>query len=210
MSEEKDYYKNLVSIMLKTRGVRFSVAENLKSSEKISIFSVTVLSIYITSLSIFTALFPESITESQGRALSLILVVASFSLLTISLFDHAAGRAVLSEKMLQNAFAITAIMREAERELAKEAPDFSVLEQLATRYETVVNASGINHTSLDYKIWNIEKTVPSDTWGKFTRLVRINLFRVFRLAGEMAFQFSVIALVLGSTIIVLHTMPSLF
>lgn len=204
MNSQHEYYRNLVAIMLKTRGVRFSVSESLRSKERFSLFTVTILSIYIAGLSIFSALFPEFINGNQGRALNLILVIASFSLLTISLFDHAANRAVLAEKMLQNAFAITAIMREAERELAKETPDYGALQMIAARYEAVVNSAGINHTNLDYKIWIIERKPPSCWLANIFRIAGLRYYKCLRLAGEMAFQLIVIFFVIASTVSVLY------
>lgn len=203
-SSERKYYSHLVSIMLTTRGVRFSVAEREQRKDKFSITTVALLSIYLAGWSLAASLFPELFSSIQTRSLSLISAVASVSLLVISLFDFAAGRSVYAEKMLQNALYITGVMREAERELAKQDPDFVRLRDLASQYESTLNGVGVNHSSMEYKLFRIQREKPTNRchaariW--FTSVILIT----FAFASAMFFQISLLALIIASTIGVIY------
>lgn len=199
-TDERSYYTHLVGIMLTTRGVRFSVAESEQRKEKFSIVTIALLSVYVAAWSLAASLFPEVLSSLQNRALSLVSAVASVSLLVISLFDFAAGRSVYAEKMLQNAFSITEILRETERELAKADPDYARLSGLAARYETIVHSVGVNHTSKDHRLWKLQRE-RSSTWYHVLRIwVHTKVLQTFNFMSAMIFQIALLLLIVGSTL----------
>ncbi|UWR80526.1 SLATT domain-containing protein [Phaeobacter inhibens] len=199
-NDERGYYAHLVGIMLTTRGVRFSVAESEQRKEKFSIATIALLSVYLAGWSLAGSLFPEMFSSLQARALNLISVVASVSLLVISLFDFAAGRSVYAEKMLQNAFTITGILRETERELAKEDPDYSIISKLAARYEEVVHGVGVNHTSQDFKLWKLQKENALSRFQAVRIWIHSKILQVFSFTSAMIFQIAILFLIFASTI----------
>jgi len=199
-NDERGYYTHLVGIMLATRGVRFSVAESEQRKEKFSIATIALLSVYLAGWSLAGSLFPEIFSSLQARALNLISVVASVSLLAISLFDFAVGRSVYAEKMLQNAFAITGILRETERELAKEDPDYSIISKLAARYEEVVHGVGVNHTSQDFKLWKLQKENALSRFQAVRIWIHSKTLQVFSFTSAMIFQIAILFLIFASTI----------
>ncbi len=198
-NNERSYYEHLVGIMLTTRGVRFSVAESEQRKEKFSIGVIAILSIYLAGWSLAAILFPDALAELQSRALSFVSVVASVSLLVISLFDFAAGRSVYAEKMLQNAFVITEILREAERELTKEAPDYARLSILASTYEAKVSGVGVNHTSKDYKLWKMQRRKPSNKCEAFHIWATSMILNCLAFTSAMFFQIALVVLIIAST-----------
>lgn len=199
---ERQYYTQLVGIMLTTRGVRFATAESEQRKEKFSIATISLLSVYLASWSLAASLFPEILSSLQTRALGLISVVASVSLLVISLFDFAAGRAVYAEKMLQNAFVITRIMREAERELAKVDPDYKTLSEIAAQYESSVNGVGVNHNSKDYKLWKLGRETPLNKFHAFRISTHMKILQALSFGSAMFFQILLLVLITTSTLII--------
>ena len=153
MSDQYKYYDNLSKIMIKTRNIRFQVSESEKRKEKFSITTITMLSIYIACWSLILAIFPKEFSDFQSKALNLSLVVASVSLLAISIFDYASNRSVFAEQMLQNAFSISKTARETKRQLKNPNPSYERLDDLAQSYEETVKNAGVNHSSIDYNIW---------------------------------------------------------
>ena len=200
IADERSYYTNLIGIMLTTRGVRFTVAESEQRKELFSIGTIALLSVYLAGGSFVLSIFPEVLSSLQTRALSAVSVVASISLLVISLFDFAAGRSVYAEKMLQNAFSITAVMREAERELAKQEPNFDRLAKLSADYELSVGSIGINHTSKDFRLWKLQRRKPTSrlhaAWIWLTSIV----LQTLAFTSVMFFQIFLLLLILISTV----------
>lgn len=203
MSSEFDYYKHLVGVMLKTRGIRFSVAESEKSREKFSVATVALLSIYLASWSFAIGLFPDFFNDLQIKLLSFISIVASISLLVISLFDYAAGRSIFSEQMLQNAFSITEVTRKCERELARPNPDYAKMSTLASEYEAIVSGAGINHNSKDYKLWMLRQERPSGFWHTCKLKITTVLLTTMGFTYAMAFQLLLLTSITLSTTAVL-------
>lgn len=197
---ERKYYEHLVGIMLTTRGVRFSVAESEQRKDKFSIATVALLSVYLAGWSLATSIFPEVLSSIQARALSLISAVASVSLLVISLFDFAAGRSVYAEKMLQNALSIATIVREAERELAKQEPNFVRLRELASKYEATISGVGVNHSNIEYKIFKIQRQKKTKYYHVAVDWLSLIFLKTFSFASAMFFQISLLALIIVSTI----------
>tara|TARA_R110000737_G_scaffold127218_3_gene159742 strand:+ start:2039 stop:2668 length:630 start_codon:yes stop_codon:yes gene_type:complete len=199
-TDERSYYTHLVGIMLQTRGVRFSVAESEQKKEKFSIATIALLSVYLAGWSLTASLFPEIFSSLQARAISLISVVASVSLLVMSLFDFAAGRSVYAEKMLQNAFSITGILREAERELAKAQPNYANISKLAAQYEASVHGVGVNHTSEDYKLWKLQRSSSKNRRHAVGIWVHAKVLRSFSFISAMMFQITILLLIFASTV----------
>lgn len=204
MSNERKYYEHLVGIMLTTRGVRFSVAESERRKERFSIATVAALSVYLAGWSMAASFLPELFSPFQSSALSFLSVIASVALLVISLFDFAAGRSVYSEKMLQNAFAITVLLREAERELAKDLPDYVRLADLASEYESVVTSAGVNHTSKDYKLWTLQRVKTESFLHAFETWVHMKFLRLSGFAAAMAFQIFLLLIISAATVGIIY------
>lgn len=203
MEKERDYYEHLVKIMLQTRGVRFSVAEIEKKKDRNSIITIAFLSVYLVAWSIVTISFPEKFTTEHIKALSLISSVASISLLVISLFDYAAGRSVFAEKMLQNAFAITVVVREMERILSQGAPDYSRLAELAARYEEIIVGAGVNHESVHFRMWKFEKRDPANFFERAYLRIAKPIRRTAFLCWSSIFQIILVASIFAATSVII-------
>lgn len=199
----KKHWEHLVTAMLETRGLRFSVAESEKIKEKFSLMTVALLSVYLAAWSFGTVPFPEYFDALQIKLLSLISLVVSVSLLVITLFDYATGRSVFAGKMLQNAFAITEILREAERHLAMDDPDFDRLSQLAEKYEDTVSAAGINHTAADYRLWIMSRTEATGSSHALWIWLKRQAFSWFSFLSAMSFQVLLLVFICLSTVAIL-------
>lgn len=202
---EREYYEHFVKIMLQTRGVRFSVAELEKKKERNSIITIAFLSVYLTMWSLLVILFPDKFTSGGLKALSLVSSVASISLLVISLFDYAAGRSVFAEKMLQNAFSITAILREMERILATQNPNYQKLSELAGRYEEIIVGAGVNHDSSHFRLWKFEKKTPTNFLERLLLPLAKPIRRTAFLCWSSIFQIALIVVILSSTGVIVYT-----
>ncbi|WP_244735527.1 SLATT domain-containing protein [Mesorhizobium sp. 113-3-9] len=186
--------------MLQTRGVRFTASETERKKDLHSIITIAFLSIYLTGWAFVSALYPEAFNAFDLRVLSIVSVMASISLLVISLFDYAAGRAVQSEKLLQNALMISPLAREMERQLVSPNPNVKRLGDIASEYEHLIANTGVNHTSADYRLWAFEKRQPSNCIERLLlppmKMVRRSLLFMY----SAIFQLCIIIVVLMATV----------
>ncbi len=152
-SSELDYFRHLCGIMQKTRGARFAGGQLLVMKERASLLILALLSIFLIALSVLLIADPSIAAADKIRSIGVVSVVASIAILTLTIFDYALGRGVLAEKLHENALLITETMRELERELAKAAPDLSVLHKCAAAYEKLNISTNVNHGAMDYSVY---------------------------------------------------------
>lgn len=199
-ASEIDYYRHLSTVMYKTRGSRFTAASSLAVRERWSIATTAALSIFVLSWSVVLVSKPEAFSPGTVRFFGGLSIIASISILVLSLLDYAFGRALRAEKLQQNALRISLQMRELERELCRKRPDLDRMRKLAGEYEIAVAETGINHAPSDFKKWKIEtedaKGLPQKAW-KAARLLSYNIWYY---VGPLILHIAAVLLVLVATI----------
>jgi hypothetical protein len=177
MTNPNAYYQHLATMMLKTRGARFTAASSLIVRERWSVATTSFLSVFMLAWSVFLVAEPEIFSPDQVRFLGALSIVASVSVLVLTLLDLAYGRTVHAEKLQQNALKISVLMRRLERELCAPSPDIKIMDKIAEEYEIAIAETQVNHSTADYKKWQLEsekpKAIPARVW-RACRLVTFN------------------------------------
>lgn len=161
MSSEIEYYRNLVGIMLKTSGTRFTAANNLTFRDRFSVATLSILSIFLIAVSVISLAAPEVLGSNSAKFFGALSVIASVWILVITLFDYALGRSVMALRLHQNAIRVNQRLRAMEREIEKPTPDLKLLRRLAAEYEDDVADTEVNHSPSDYKIYQFSKQKPT-------------------------------------------------
>lgn len=200
MSTETEYYSNLVNIMLKTRGTRFTSAQLLTVRDRFSVATLAVLSIFLIAVSVVSLVAPDAVGTSGAKYFGALSVVASVWILVITLFDYALGRGVLAHRLHQNAIKITKLARAIERELAKDSPDMTTLRQLAEKYEDENAETEVNHSPSDYKIYLYSRQKPTGWVTEIFYPIRNFVFSALIFCVSVPSNILVVLVVAGATI----------
>jgi len=176
MSIEVEYYQQLATKMIKTRGARFTAATGLAIKDRCSIATTALLSVYLLGCSIWLIAMPGSFSPEAVRFFGALSVVASIAILVLSLLDYALGRAVRAEKLQQNALRISVLLRRLERELCSEAPDIALIRDIAAKYEDELFETQVNHSSSDYRKWQIYCSPSESLEQRLKRQLKISAF----------------------------------
>lgn len=184
-----DYYKHLAGMMLKTRGSRFAAAQFLTVIDQWSVGISAFLSVYILAWSILQLALPDIITGQHARFFGVLTAIAALSILVNTLMDHAKGRSLLAQKLEQNAFAVSKIMRKLERENAMPAPNVQVLDQLAEEYEALNERTAANHTEDDYRDWALSRQKPDTKFAAAVYSLRRRTFKLKRICKALFVHF---------------------
>jgi hypothetical protein len=152
-NSELEYFHYLSGIMQKTRGARFAGSQLLVMKERASLLILALLSIFLIGLSVLLIADPSIVDVDRVRSIGVVSVVASISILTLTIFDYALARGIVAEKLHENALLITEKMRELERELAKAAPNLDTLHKCADDYEKLNISTNVNHGTMDYSVY---------------------------------------------------------
>lgn len=158
IKDQLQYYRDLLDIIMKTRGARFTAARHCKTNDKLSVMTQAILSVYLTSVSVVFLAYPQSKFAQDATYFSVLSIIASIWLLVAALSDFAEGRGVKAHQLYENALDITLILRAMERELKNPAPDVKKLSELAEKYEVTIRENGVNHDPIDYISYLDERT----------------------------------------------------
>jgi hypothetical protein len=199
MSSEVDYYRNLVGIMLKTSGTRFTAAQNLVIRDRFSVATLSILSIFLVAVSVVSLASPEVLRADGAKFFGALSVVASVWILVITLFDYALGRSLMALRLHQNAIRIQKRLRAMEREIEKAAPDMDILRKFASEYEDDIAETEVNHSPSDYKIYQFSKQEPTGWLTAIWFPIRNSAFSGLVFCASVPSNLIVLAIVLGAT-----------
>jgi SMODS and SLOG-associating 2TM effector domain family 5 len=200
MSNELEYYKHLVGIMLKTRGTRFTSAQLLVARDRFSVATLTILSVFLIAVSVALLISPNVIGSDGAKFFGALSVVASVWILVITSFDYALGRNLLAYRLHQNAIQITKLAREMERELEKSTPDMELIRSIAKRYEEENAETEVNHSPSDYKIYLFSRQISTGWFTAIVYPIRTFLFSTLIFCISVPSNLLVLLLVGGATI----------
>lgn len=200
MSQDLEYYQHLASIMYKTRGCRFAAAAALEVKQRWSVGTVAFLSIYLVAWSIILIAYPNAFSSQHAAFYNAMSAVASIALLVVSLMDYAFDRSVHAEKLHQNALSISKCMRELERQLVSQAPNFALMVAIAEEYERNIAESQVNHTSMDYVRWIYNSSKPNGFMASVWFAIRRVLFNAWFFASSMFLYVVLVAVIVIPTI----------
>lgn len=200
MSTEIDYYRNLVKIMQKTSGTRFTAATNLTVRDRFSVVTLSVLSIFLIAVSVIVLAAPDLLEPSGAKFFGALSVIASVWILVITLFDYALGRNIMALRLHQNAIRINLRMRAMEREIEKTSPDLKTLRQLAELYEQDIAETEVNHSPSDYKIYQFSRQQSTDRLTGLWYPVRNFLFSSLVFCASVPSNLLVLIIILGATV----------
>ncbi|WP_285019663.1 SLATT domain-containing protein [Novosphingobium sp. fls2-241-R2A-195] len=199
MSSEIEYYKNLINIMQKTSGTRFSAANNLTVRDRFSVATLSILSIFLIAISVISLVSSDAFGSDGAKFFGALSVIASVWILVITLFDYALSRSVLALRLHQNAIRINQRMRAMEREVAKPMPDMEALRNWATDYENDIADTEVNHSPSDYKIYLFSKQKPTGWITKIWYPVRNFTFSALVFCISVPSNILVLLVVIGAT-----------
>lgn len=140
--------------MWKTAGARFRAAQRLTRRERISTFSIALLSVLAIAVGLL-----EPHARSGWSTAALTSIISVF-VLVISLIEGSSQTAVQSSKLHENAVRVSECRARLEemaaRCRAQGAHDWQELRNIRVDYETTIRECPFNHESIDYKRFEVD------------------------------------------------------
>lgn len=140
--------------MWTTAGARYLAAGRLRRRERLSTFSIAILSV----VAIAVGLVEPSISHGAqlvGVSSGAVTAIISVFILAISLIEGSSQAAVQASKLHDNAVLIAEARSEVESALAKSRdtgkPDWEALDRLRHLYETRIRECPFNHEPMDHQ-----------------------------------------------------------
>ena len=149
----------LATVMWKTSGARFLAATRLVRHDRLSTFSVALLSVVATVVGL---LEPHVSAAAHRVGLSTAVISATMSLfiLVISLLEGSAQTAVQANKLHENGVRIAEVRRDLEDLLARskieKTPNWDRYEALRRAYDTYLRECPFNHEPIDFRRFEVD------------------------------------------------------
>ena len=148
-----DYIDSLRSRLWKTKGSRFNAYRRLKRRQQVSIFSISVLSVYGISIPVIQAVLDTTSCPRTNNLYTVISLTLSVFILVLSLLEGANDYSGKSEKMHANAVKISSLYSELEVFLVRNDDPVDLgekVDDIQRRYSKLIEECPDNHEPEDY------------------------------------------------------------
>lgn len=153
------YIDSLKFRLWKTKGSRFNACRRLRRKQQISIFSISVLSVYGISIPVIQTVLDTDACPETNNLYTVISLTLSVFILVLSLLEGANNYASKSEKMHVNAMKISSLYSELEILLVRSSDPAVLSEKVDSiqhRYSEVIEECPDNHELEDYLEFQIQ------------------------------------------------------
>ena len=138
MSDLEKVYKDFNSRLWVTKGARFNAYRRLTRKQNASIFSISILTLYVLILSTLPA------NEATKSLIAPVSILASVFILILSLLEARKSYEVKADRLHNNAIALNALY--SQWELAKNQ---SEKEKVINDYHSLIKSCPENHEPCD-------------------------------------------------------------
>ena len=132
-------FDSFLSKMWNTRGARFVAHERLKARHRMSVFSTSMLSIYLIGLSSITLIGNENIHPDIYKMIPLLVLSLSVFVLVITLIEGSRNYLLNAEKMHSSGMEISEIYGELELALKSKKADYRLRKKLWADYNKILS-----------------------------------------------------------------------
>ena len=154
-----DYINSLKFRIWKTKGSRFNAYRRLKRRQQVSIFSISVLSVYGISIPVIQSVLDTTSCPKTNNLYTVISLTLSVFILVLSLLEGANDYAGKSEKMHTNAVKISSLYSDLEVLLVRDQNPDSLSEKVDAiqhRYSEIIEECPENHEPEDYLEFQVQ------------------------------------------------------
>lgn len=153
-------YDDLDRTMWITKHSRYNASDRLKKKHLLSIYTISVLSVYVILLSLLSK-YGFKIENSQ--LYDLLSVVSAIFILVLSLTEASKNYMVASEKLFICGNETRDLLDELKKYSNKSDADVPGIESISSKYSHVLKTCGENHETIDFDLLRAQR--PADFKG---------------------------------------------
>lgn len=139
--------KQLLHAMRTVKAARFAAAERLERKNTVSLFALSMVSLYFVGLSVWQAIYASTLDDASNRLITLVSIMSSVFTLVIALIEAMNDYKMKAHHMHNCALAVNDLYQELK---LVEAGDGSVVQDFRRRYNEAVRGCPFNHARIDY------------------------------------------------------------
>ncbi|MET0194768.1 MAG: SLATT domain-containing protein [Hyphomicrobiaceae bacterium] len=147
----------LLSAMRTVKAARFNAAERLERKNTLSMFSMSIVSLYFVGLSVWQVVYAPLLDEPTNRLVTLVSIMSSIFTLVLALIESMNDYKIKAHHMHACALAVNDLYHEFK--LAPPGDDGRV-QEFRRRYNEIVRGCPLNHARVDYLMARAERDLP--------------------------------------------------
>ena len=143
--------------MRTVKAARFNAAERFERKHALSLFALSMVSLYFVGLSVWQAVYAAHIDEATNRLVTLVSIMSSIFTLVLALIESMNDYKIKAHHMHACALSVNDLLQELKLAPARDA---AVVQEFRQRYNEVVRHCPFNHARVDYLMARAERNVP--------------------------------------------------
>jgi hypothetical protein len=155
----------LLSAMRTVKAARFNAAERYERKHALSLFALSMVSLYFVGLSVWQAIYAVTLDEPTNRLVTLVSIMSSVFTLVLALIEAMNDYRMKAHAMHECALAVNDLYHELK---LTPSADVVTVQEFRRRYNAVVRGCQYNHARIDYLMAKAEIGGPwTDTaWSR--------------------------------------------
>ena len=147
----------LLAAMRTVKAARFNAAERLERKNALSMFSMSMVSLYFVGLSVWQVVYAPLLDEPTNRLVKLVSIMSSIFTLVLALIESMNDYKIKAHHMHTCALAVNDLYHEFKLE---PPGNDSRLQEFRRRYNDIVRGCPLNHARVDYLMARPERDMP--------------------------------------------------
>jgi hypothetical protein len=144
----------LLNAMRTVKAARFNAAERFERKHALSLFAMSMVSLYFVGLSVWQAVYAATLDEAANRLITLVSIMSSIFTLVLALIEAMNDYRMKAHQMHACALAVNDLYHELK---LTPVGDVAVVQDFRRRYNAVVRSCSYNHDRIDYLMAKAEQ-----------------------------------------------------
>ncbi len=150
----------LLHAMHTVKAARFNAAERFERKHIVSVFALSMVSLYFVGLSVWQAVYAGSLSEPASRVITLVSIMSSICTLVLALINSMNDYKIKAHHMHDCALSVNDLFQELR---LLQTSDVAVVQDFRRRYNEVVRGCPFNHARIDYLMARMERSMRWET-----------------------------------------------
>jgi hypothetical protein len=150
----------LLHAMHTVKAARFNAAERFERKHLVSVFALSMVSLYFVGLSVWQTVYAAGIDAATNQLITLVSIMSSICTLVLALIDSMNDYKIKAHQMHVCALSVNDLLQEMR---LTQHRDPGVVQEFRRRYNEVVRGCPYNHSRTDYLMARAERNVPWET-----------------------------------------------
>jgi hypothetical protein len=164
--------EQLLAAMRTLKAARFNAAERLERKHAVSLFALSMVSLYFVGLSVWQAVYAQDLDAATNRLVTLVSIMSSVFTLVLALIEAMNDYKLKAHHMHACALAVNDLYHEFKLMPGAGA---ALVQEFRRRYNEAVRGCPFNHARVDYLMARAELDVPwaEKAWAHLRRALDV-------------------------------------